>query len=524
MFTTVFRKLIALAILFCPSSLLGQEEQSEAEVLAEFKRFFSKLKTVEERAEALHTLAAADSAPAVTELVKFLAHKTAELDRAAREVLLRYSSPEAIIARQDALLSAKSDAVRTVLIEIMILAEDRSGLPGILEVLREDGKGSVGIRFQSMRAIGRLGDPAAAGEVLSLYLDDKDGLVRMATAESIGLLRIKPLNDRILAKLEDPAWQVVVAAIRSLGRLRSATSIDPLIAHMRKGGRAQEECADALFQITGMDMGLYPDVWAQVMGQLRRNAWRIPTDEELAKKAAARKKYDALYSAQEGGPAFAGIKTASRRLLFIIDISGSMEDQVVEIENFDAGYPDRQKLSIVKVELERAIENLDSGTRFNIVAFASDLMPWKKSLVPANVVNRASATSWIGRLQAKGGSEAQSLAAAGLSGSANLAAGKTNTYKALMHAFDFDPDKQRGSAGNDHRKILKNPVDTVFFLSDGRPSTGKIVDQAEILEEVRRRNLRYQLVINCVAIGEFQKAFLKSLAEITGGVFVDLGQ
>ncbi|MHC5065359.1 MAG: vWA domain-containing protein, partial [Planctomycetota bacterium] len=166
----------------------------------------------------------------------------------------------------------------------------------------------------------------------------------------------------------------------------------------------------------------------------------------------------------------------------------------------------------------------EPDTRFNIVAFASDLMPWKKSPVAANVINRASATSWVERLKAKGGSEAQSLAAAGLSGSANLAAGKTNTYKALMYAFDFDPDKPGKGADPKHRQILKNPVDTVFFLSDGRPSTGKIVDQAEILEEVRRRNQRYQLVINCVAIGEFQKAFLKSLAEVTGGVFVDLGQ
>ena len=71
---------------------------------------------------------------------------------------------------------------------------------------------------------------------------------------------------------------------------------------------------------------------------------------------------------------------------------------------------------------------------------------------------------------------------------------------------------------------MQNEVDTVFFLSDGRPSTGKYTDTAQILAEVTRLNERYRIVIHAIAIGEFEKNFMKILAENNGGVFVDLGR
>jgi len=71
---------------------------------------------------------------------------------------------------------------------------------------------------------------------------------------------------------------------------------------------------------------------------------------------------------------------------------------------------------------------------------------------------------------------------------------------------------------------MKSPLDTVFFLSDGRPSVGKLVDTNEIRKEVRRHNEVFRIVIHTIAIGEFQKEFLQQLAEENGGVFVDMGR
>src|SRR5204863_96999 len=89
-----------------------------------------------------------------------------------------------------------------------------------------------------------------------------------------------------------------------------------------------------------------------------------------------------------------------------------------------------------RMRSECAVESLTQDTLFDIIAFATDLHPWKGRLVPANIVNREAARSFIERLKPIGGTDDQELAQAGLSGLTNLSAGKTNTLKALLYSFN----------------------------------------------------------------------------------------
>ena len=113
---------------------------------------------------------------------------------------------------------------------------------------------------------------------------------------------------------------------------------------------------------------------------------------------------------------------------------------------------------------------------------------------------------------------------AGLVGAANLEGGKTNTHGALMFPFGIDPAEPPAVGAKTGKASVKNKLDTVFFLSDGRPSTGRLVDTREILKEVARINQAYRVVFHTIAIGDFQKNFLRDLATQNGGVFVDLGR
>ena len=71
----------------------------------------------------------------------------------------------------------------------------------------------------------------------------------------------------------------------------------------------------------------------------------------------------------------------------------------------------------------------------------------------------------------------------------------------------------------------KVEADTVFFLSDGRPTIGDYVDPDDILREIKSLNDLRRVVIHTIAIGEFQKDFMERLAAQNGpGVFVDLGK
>ena len=79
-----------------------------------------------------------------------------------------------------------------------------------------------------------------------------------------------------------------------------------------------------------------------------------------------------------------------REMIFIIDTSGSMHGT-----------------SIVQAKkaLRRALQGLRPGDRFNIIAFSSRPNPMSRSSVVANLQNLATAESFVGSLQASGGTE-----------------------------------------------------------------------------------------------------------------------
>jgi len=518
------RRFFALSTsLFLACSLLPQHEAAEhQEAVKEFQRFFKTYKQEAQQVEAVMTLKGNECVAAADELVKLLKHQNNGVQQAALAVIATFKEASTFQPWIDSLPKADPET-KAMLVKVLGIAKVKAAVPALKQAVAEPKAPPV-LKYEVLCAFRRIGDDGVADSVSSL-LTDPDPLVRMAAADCVGDLKLVSLRPRIALLVEDPEWQVQTAAINAAGIVRPQEAIQPLINAMKKTGRVRMECANALFAITGYDFGANPEEWQKQWTTLQSiPGWRIPNDEELRKKAESRKKADNFYGKKQEHNTFAKIQTTSTRVLFVIDVSGSMDDLVVERDKFQ-GYADYKKCTIVKTELLRAIEGLTQDTLFDIVAFATDLNPWKKHLVPANVVNRDAAKAWVQRLQPLGGVDQQDLAQAGLTGSANLSAGKTNTLKALLYAFGVDPDSPVKAAftGTD-KGALKNKLDTVYFLSDGRPSVGKLVDTQEIAHEVRHYNETYRLVIHCIAIGEFQKDFMQSLAHDNGGEFIDMGR
>ena len=176
------------------------------------------------------------------------------------------------------------------------------------------------------------------------------------------------------------------------------------------------------------------------------------------------------------------------------------------------------RLTRALAELARTVEGLEGYVKFGIVAFATDTKRWKKKLVPANVINKKSALDFIKKLEPLGGNSKIELQRAGLAGSANLGAGKTNTWGALSLALGI------AEKGKSSREEYLSAVDTVFFLSDGRPTHGKYIDTKDILDRIVEANRLRKVVLHTIAIGDFSKAFMEQLAGGNGGTFVDLGK
>jgi hypothetical protein len=515
MLRTLCRALLALS---CLPVVVAQADvdPQRLDAVKEFKRFYRKFQDIPQKVEAIYTLKGNECAPACDELLKLLVDPDGDIRKAALDVVTTFTS-EATWQHVIASLPARRGPERAAAIDALGRAGIRGAVPALVDLAADK---DAETRLAVARALGRLGDAGVEGPIGAL-LADGDLRVRTAAADAAGTLKLRGLGKNLVALLADPAWQVQAAAIEAIGSVRPPEAVMPLIELMRKGGRLREDTAEALFLVTTKDFGTDADEWARQMGRLLALDWRPPSDAEVEKARAVRKKSAEFYGEKDELKTFANIPIISNYVLFIIDVSGSMSDLVVEREKFQ-GYEDFEKLTVVKTELSRTIESLGPNTYFNIVSFATDLKPWKDFLVPANITNKESARTWIKNLKCIGGAADQELASVGLGG--NLAEGKTNTFKALMYAFGVDPDQPRRAASTAPSAVAKSKLDTVYFLSDGRPSVGKIVDTEEIRKAVREENQVHRLVLHTIAIGEFQKEFLNALAVDNGGVFVDLGR
>jgi hypothetical protein len=512
----------ALFVVLAP--IAAQDDAARLDAVKEFQRFFRKEKSESLQVEAILThLKGNECVSAAEELVRLLKHPAAAVQQAALTVLATYTDPRTFVAWIAELPKAKDAEQQALMVKVLGRSRIKEAVPAI-EAVGGDAKAGPVVKYECARALQAIGDAGSAG-LLGTLLADREPQVRIAALDAVAALRRVEHGKTVTALIGAGEWQVQAAAVAACGRLRPQESVQPLIDLMRKEGRMRTECADALFRITGFDFGVDPDRWQQQWNQLTSiQGWRIPTDEELAKKAESRKKNDAFYGKKEERKEFASIPTTSTNILFIIDVSGSMDDLVAEVDKFQ-GYRDRRRFTVVQTELLNAIDSLTPETNFDILAFATDISAWKKRLVPANIVNKDAAKSHVKSLKPIGGTEDQNASLAGMTGAANLEAGKTNTLKALMYAFGVDPDKPvKPAVTGFDKNAIKSPLDTVYFLSDGRPSVGKIIETQEILKEVRKHNEAFRMVIHTIAIGDFTKDFLKTLAEENGGVFVDLGR
>jgi HEAT repeat protein len=281
-------------------------------------------------------------------------------------------------------------------------------------------------------------------------------------------------TDTLIEALDDPDWSMRRAAIEALEAERTARATGAIVARMQKeDGRLLFACADALWRLTGQPY------------RTKKESWKAWWDEQgagfqpITLEALAEREKDEemrrLRQISRTAPNFFGIKVESRRVLYIIDVSGSM--------NWDTRSQEvgTERIVIAKRELQNSIDSLEQGALFNIIIFSSDVSYWLDGGVSdSKQASRDEAKEFIERLGAGGG---------------------TNLYGALKAGFT-DPD-----------------VDTIFVLSDGEPSVGEVTDPGAIREDVAFWNEHRGIKINTIAIGgSFD--ILEWLAEDSGGTHV----
>jgi HEAT repeat protein len=293
--------------------------------------------------------------------------------------------------------------------------------------------------------------------LLKLAAHHKPGLA-IPALEALGELH-PPDSLAVFDKaLKAKDWPVRVAAIRGLFKLRCKESIDLLVDRIDKEeGRMLAEIVDALRGLTGRPFGYAPGQWKEWWTKAREE-FTVP-DKALA-----------IASSQAGTTTYHGVPVLSTRIVFLLDMSGSMSTEANGTET---------RIEQAKKELSRVLSQLNPAAQINMIFFDEKIEPWHKGLLPIKT-HLKDAQAAVAKVMPRG---------------------QTNIFDALEFAFG-------------HKE-----ADTIYLLSDGEPTSGRIIEPDDILKEIRRMNRPRQIVIHTISIGA--SPFLKRLAEQNGGMYVE---
>jgi hypothetical protein len=295
----------------------------------------------------------------------------------------------------------------------------------------------------------------------------------------------------ILRFMKDSAWQVRMTVADCLGETakkkgfeKAKYVIDRLLKWVfaEPDGRTQNHVLAALYYLTGKDYGLDKDAWKKWWDHEKPGYGKPKVDDEgkMVDKDGdgkpdmttelPKEKWRAPEVKEGNRPKFFGHELKNARVIFVIDRTGSMN------EPSSGG---KTKLQVLKDELVKTIGAFDKRYWFNMFFYSTGCMIWKPKLQKATDAVKKEAITFV-----------KNLAGAGM----------TDIAGALRRASQ-DPD-----------------ADTIFLLSDGKPTAG-ITDTNELLKDIRKWNKFKKIKINTVGMVGCDPSMLQQIAQQNGGAF-----
>ena len=264
-----------------------------------------------------------------------------------------------------------------------------------------------------------------------------------------------------------------------------------ITALSKEEGLLRQDLSNILESLTGQSLGIDGAAWSR---------WWGDNKAEFLAGGSAKVKVKGGNKDKDEPFTYYGIKTYSKKVVFILDISDSMNDSTEETVVPRSGIPKRTgnirpKILVARDHLTQTLVDLPEDAMINIVVYNKYVSSWKPKMMPATKRNKNDAISFVMNLQAK---EA------------------TNISGALEEAFSF-------AGSNLGDKYYPAAVDTLFFLTDGKATEGRIQETDDLLKEVQRINKIGKIKLHTIGVGYLHdRPFLKALAEQNGGSYVNI--
>jgi HEAT repeat protein len=434
-----------------------------------------RAKAVDDRIVAVETLGHGLDVSTAKELSGIVARKNDPLmvqalsdafTAAHREDVLTWLAGDALHAKDPGVLLAAVDA--------QYLHADPRARDRLHEIFDENRDHKTGILLASaaLRAIGSI---ALRKDRIFMMRGPSyaDWRLRLAVADTIALQKPVDVNIRGVLRrlLHDDSAVVREAAATAIGNARVVELTDDVAdllndVHLKTRAVAKS----ALERMHDKDLGWDADDW--------KRWWKtLSVDPKRIQRAPS-----------SSVATYYGVQIHSDRLLFIVDLSGSMA--------FPWGREaSKTRIGVARQQLHKVLAGLDRGTLFNVIVFSDRVKAWRKGETLATKEAVAQALAWIDERfrKPKGG---------------------TFMHAALETAFEQNPQ-----------------VDTIYLLTDGLATDGEPIVPEAILASVNRWNRFRRVVIDTFALTLEDldpqglnkanlveiKRFMRRLATLTGG-------
>jgi len=450
---------------------LGRLESAEAE--AALLAIIQKSKLIDDEIVAIIALGPGLDAPGAQALALLVARrKGAVRIEALGESFSEVSDPSALAWLAGDALRAKDRGVLLAALRAQAVHADPAALDRARALFMEQGERRDGIdlAYAALQALGSIGGPAVRSTLLRA-VGHRDYRIRLAAADVMARQQPTDVNVRgaLRKLLVDDAPVVRQAAAASIGEAKLEELLPELSERLLDAHvKTRDVAYRALKQITGEDLGFDPEDWMRW--------WKYRSEDAKAHRLAPSSTSASYY----------GVQVRSDRLLFIVDLSGSMA--------FPWGH-DETRIAVARSQLRLALSHLAPSSLFNMIVFSDKVKAWRKGEVQAQPDTVKRALAWVGK-------------------TFNEPHGGTFMHAALEIAFRDNPQ-----------------TDTIFLLTDGLATDGTPIVPEAILSSVRIWNRYRRVVVNTFALtledmdpGGLErrelveiKHFMRQLARLTGG-------
>lgn len=384
----------------------------------------------------------------------------------------------------DFILKDNSDIVANAAVEVLGGFKSDGAAETVAKELKKRGGEARDLLY--CEAAARVNNPLLLSEFLKLA-KQKDRRFVILALEGLGQLR-QPSAEAtavlIEAAKQDKDYGLRITAVTSLAQTPMPGAVAEL-AELAAAvpGCVRETALRGLTLLTGQNFGADLAAWQKWVAGAGKNFQPDPA-------ALAGRRLESVTINGLDYRDFYGINLAGKRVLFVLDKSGSM-DEGTTVKRIDG----------VKAELNRFVGILDESVGFNMIFFSNEINFWKgKLLLQGSDKNKVSALAFI---------------------KATRPGGSTFTDTAMQRAFK--------------EVVVPQQVEELVLLTDGIPfRNGAAIDPDTVAQLIKELN-RFQKVrvhtVGCFAGASDRGAnsehdqlskFLARIAAENWGVFKEV--